>query len=234
MRAEPQSAPLQKPLRRLARTNPAARGTRAARNRHFIEPKALTEKQKGQILRALSKRKIGDDASRRLFVAAAEYELADFQNDATEDDRQATVPEVREPDPVIATVTERARTLSECIRGLSEATRALLTERLTNRTEEKPTPDTERALAQLECEIGRIAGLSVSNAPSQTARPEASQPVRHLVASLAHIFEGCFEQPATPGRDAAFSRSLAVLVDQLELPIPLDEETLTDLLVGKA
>lgn len=230
MRVEHHSAPPQKPLRRLARASSSGRGDRVRKDRHFIEPEALTDGQKGRILKALAKREIGDDASRRLFVAAAEYEIADFQQCVAEDETPPPTPHPRPSDPQLAAIAKRARTLSADLEGLPEATRALIAERLTKANGKGPPSSATRFLAQLQCEVGRIAELPVSETPEHAPEPEAFQSVRHLIASLAHIFEGCFEQPATADPDAAFSGTLAVLATQLELPVSLDEAILTDLL----
>ena len=232
MRLDPRVPDEPRPIRRLSRkADPAADGAKSpGKTSHFLEPRRLSAAQKAATEKALRRGKVGDEASRRLFIGAIEYELAELPL-AARDAMPAPPPEPARadpsPPPMLRVIAQSAQELARLLDGLPGESRARLLESLCRQDELCRGYD-QRYLDQLQCEIGRIVNacalqmLPAGEPPPRRAAPEASPELRRFAASLANVFEECFEQTPTADPQGPFAGALSAIAEGVGVDIPRD------------
>lgn len=231
-----------KPLRRLSLKPSLADKARGEdKGEHFVEPWRLDDQQKKALVAALKKRKIGDGEGRRLFVNVLEYELSGFRAaEAASPVAEAAAPPPPQVDATtLQAIDELARALAARLGEIPEDQEPQLLETLAAQ-DEMGRGYGVRYLDTLYQEASRLAQACATvtanlAAPPPEAAAEPSGPspaMLGLVASLAHVFEECFEQPPTAAARGQFAVTLKLVANGVGLDIPRDKTLLEQVLAA--
>ena len=196
----------------------------------FVEPLRLDDRQRASLLQVLRKLRVGDAYGRELFLAAIEYDLANYQQQAGSEPPAPEPAHQPTPNPDQEALTPLAaaiRSVCEKIDALDEPARASLLQDLHQGDRFQRTYDA-RYLSELRCEL-EMLGQACTSAPTSDAAPapaRLSASGRQLISRIADAYTDCFEiKPATEP-DGPFAQILAHLLQITAIDLPTDEAAL--------
>jgi hypothetical protein len=215
--------------------SPSTAGDQAARSgspggKRFLQPYRLSDAQRAEMLAPLEAMGVGDEASRQLFAAALEYDLASCPGLAgaaavgARRERQQTT---AEKDAAIAEIAMAAQRLAQQLEHLEGAASARLQRAMEDADRFRRSYDA-RYLDSLRCELLRLASTG-----EQTHRPPREPPVsaeaRRFVLRAADAFAACFELTPTTEPGSAFRTAIAAVVTATGIRVPTDDGSLARL-----
>lgn len=207
---------------------PETKGGNSPKSR-FVAPYYFQNEEQAAIFALLEQAELSDDEGRRLFITAAEYEVASYR--LTPDDKPAPVPAPKSKSKAeieLAGLGRAAEQLLALLLGTHKTARNALVRKLTD-SDTFGREHGDRYLNQLELELGRIADVCQQQKVEAQQEPETQQlgeNVRKLTAQLARIYSECLEVSLTPEHLDTFGRVLCIIRDSAQIEIPCDPETL--------
>ena len=211
-------------------------GGGAGHKSRFVAPYYLQVEDQAAIAEILEQAQLSDDEGRRLFITAMEYEVAAYCANPDEQPVAVVVETLPLPgqsrvDEELAGLGDSAQQLAGLLSGSHKGARNTLLERLTE-SDTFGREHSERYLAQLELELGRIAEACIrrESVPEQPQAPPLGENARRLIVQLARIYGECLEVGMDPVQLELFSRILCIIRDSAQIALPCDGETLAGIL----
>lgn len=205
----------------------------AGRNaKHFVEPVRLDQRQRASLLQALKGLRVGDTFGREIFLAAIEYDLANYQQQAASEPpaparEPAPQPAPGAEDETLGQLAAAIQSVCEQIDALDEAARTNLLQDLHQGDRFQRSYDA-RYLSELRCEL-ELLGQACTSTPvaAPSSGPVAlSASGRQLISRLADAYADCFETKPTTAPDGAFAQLLTHLFQITAIALPTDESAL--------
>ncbi len=221
---------------------PQAQASEQARTSRFLEPYRFDADQRSALLAALQQQRLGDDSSRRLFVAALEYEIGAFRQMEEQANEAPDAPQPTAADSVNPEL-ERMRQAAITLRDLMLQTPEHIQDDLQKKLNESDLfcriYDT-RYLKNLRCEIERIATacelLGQQRCGSTPPEPNTSSAElangRRLVRMLAHTYSECFDAQPSPESKSPFGRIVDTVIELTGIAARCNDSVLRDSLAS--
>ncbi len=199
----------------------------------FVAPYYFQDEEQAAIVALLEQAELGDDEGRRLFITAAEYEVASYL--LTPDDEPASAA-VLKPTPKpkskaeieLADLGRSTEQLLALLLGMHKTARRALVGKLTDSDAFGREHD-DRYLNQLELELGRIADACRQQEEvlhEELETPTLGENSRKLITQLARIYGECLEVSLSPTHLDTFGRILCIIRDSAQIKIPCDPDAL--------
>jgi hypothetical protein len=196
-----------------------------------VAPYYFQNEEQTAIATLLEQAELGDDEGRRLFITAAEYEVAAYRLAPDDEPAPVAAPKPKSKAEIeLADLGRSAEQLLALLLRTHKTARKALVEKLTD-SDTFGREHGERYLHQVELELGRIADVCRQDEGSQEEPevPPLSENARRLVAQLARIYGECLEVSLNPDQLDTFGRILCIIRDSDQIAIPCDPETLAGL-----
>ncbi len=209
---------------------PGTKGGGSPKSR-FVAPYYFQNEEQAAIAELLEQAELSDDEGRRLFITAAEYEIASYI--LTPDDEPVSAAAAK-PKPKskaeieLADLGRSTEQLLALLLGMHKTARRALVGKLTDSDTFGREHD-DRYLNQLELELGRIADAcrqQEEDVPEELEAPALGENSRKLISQLARIYGECLEVSLSPTHLDTFGRILCIIRDSAQIGIPCDPDTL--------
>jgi hypothetical protein len=196
----------------------------------FMKPHLFGEAQREDILRSLTRMRVGDEEGRRIFVFALEYELAQFEAQREQTDEEAVTAAALQASPAVAPVGKAAGALLGALQNLTPDAEALLLEALAEGDSFRRRHDAAY-LEALRSELHRLRDAAdVEVAAAAPPEPSLTAAERRFLKTLAKAYHDCFETPATADPKGPFARMIAKLLPPLGIDVAVSTADLEELL----
>ena len=193
----------------------------------FLAPRYFSPEQIGAVERALTELSIGDEEGVRIFIIALEYELAEYEKYAS--DQEPPEMQTKAPDPELAALSRDLLQALTQIKQLPAESRRWMLERLS--TEDMFDRRHDQAyLDAVTTQLARIAEACVCSTSDQHIIAELGEAEKHFIGVLAEAYFECFE--TAPGKNGGepFISLLQRVVEISGLDIPLEKSRLEPIL----
>lgn len=192
---------------------------------YFVEPYRFQPTEQAELMQTLQADRLGDEASRRLFIAALEFEIGNFLQAVAE----APQPSRPKPDAAaeaLARIGQAAATLAGLLETVHGRTREALIQVLAESDRYGRSYD-QRYLQQLQHELELVTQACAVTPPAEPPMAKLDQPLGEpFVATLAETYRECFEIQPTSAKTGPFVRVVRKVLDLTGLPLRLDPKML--------
>jgi hypothetical protein len=193
---------------------------------HFVEPYRFEGAARAELMHTLEASGLGDEPSRRLFVAALEFEIGNLLQQAM----PPPEPHRPEPDPVLVAL-ERIGQRASALIGLLEAADSDIRKALTRalgKGDRYRRSYNQRYLQELENELRSLEqACAPERPPTESSAPAADRQFSEsFIASLAETYRECFEVQPTIPKTGPFSRVARKILQLTGLPVRFDQKLL--------
>lgn len=211
------------------KNQPEKKGEHSPKSR-FVAPYYFQGEAQAAIAALLEQAELSDEEGRRLFITAAEYEVASYRLNPDDDPAPAAAKPKSKAAIELADLGRSVEQLLALLPGTHKTARRTLVGRLTD-SDTFGREHGERYLNQLELELGRIADAcrQQGGAPESPEVPPLGENARKLVVQLARIYGECLEVSLIPDHLDTFGRILRIIRDSAQITIPCDPEALAGL-----
>jgi len=193
---------------------------------HFVEPYRFEGPARAELMQTLQATGLGDESSRRLFVAALEFEIGNFLQEAAEIPQPDTARTQLPPSRPLERIGQAAATLARLLETAESKTREALTQAL-GRSDRYGRGYDQRYLQQLQNELECLQQACALEPPAESHAPVADRRLSEpFVVSLAETYRECFEIQPTSAKTGPFSRVARKILELTGLPVHFDQKLL--------
>jgi hypothetical protein len=203
---------------------PTKRAAKSGKSR-FVAPNCFAPEVHSAIEDCLARAGVGDADGRRLFITAAEYEMASYQASKAERPSAMPQPTPRPRSPAQDELESLGRHLHALLKALGETrvgARKILDRRLTE-SDRFGRPHDERYFEALKSELARMeaaCALEGAHEPDAPATPRVSEETGALLGQLSRIYRECLEVRLQGDALATFHRVLELIGDATQVEFP--------------